>query len=146
MLIFMSTGCSKAQVFTIKDYSISSIRPTGLNSLSVVLKVELLNKGPQVKVSDAVGTLAYLQDDGRINVGHFTAEPCTIPNGESNVYTNLSLSLDNSLSLLHVLAMARNFQMENCVVDATATVKSLGVSRKVDRKNVPLKSFIDRVR
>ena len=88
--------------------------------------------------------MVYVGNGENINVGNFKADPCELPKGSSKALATVYLSLDEELSLLKIFTMARNFQLEDYVVNASGVVKTGGISRKLSFKDIPLRKFIDK--
>lgn len=144
MLAVMSVSCGKIVDVSVRDYSIVSLKPTSRTSVSATLRFGVYNKGLELRFRDIKGSLAYLDNAERMNVGHFTAAPCIVPKGENNVYLDVDIRLDEDLSLVKVLTLAQNFQLEKCVVDVSGVAEAAKVSKKLEYKEMPLKDFVER--
>ena len=95
-------------------------------------------------LKDVEGSMVYVGNGEKINVGNFKADPCELPKGSSKALATVYISLDEELSLLKIFTMARNFQLEDYVVNASGVVKTGGISRKLSFKDIPLRKFIDK--
>ena len=143
MLMFLSLACSRAGDIKVTGYSIVSMVPTGLSSVKVTLSADIVNNGPAFSLKDVEGSMVYVGNGEKINVGNFKADPCELPKGSSKALATVYLSLDEELSLLKIFTMARNFQLEDYVVNASGVVKTGGISRKLACKDVPLLRCVD---
>ena len=144
MLMFVSLACSRAGDIKVTGYNIVSMVPTGLSSVKVTLSADIVNNGPAFSLKDVEGSMVYVGNGEKINVGNFKADPCELPKGSSKALATVYISLDEELSLLKIFTMARNFQLEDYVVNASGVVKTGGISRKLSFKDIPLRKFIDK--
>ena len=144
MLMFVSLACSRAGDIKVTGYNIVSMVPTGLSSVKVTLSADIVNNRPAFSLKDVEGSMVYVGNGEKINVGNFKADPCELPKGSSKALATVYLSLDEELSLLKIFTMARNFQLEDYVVNASGVVKTGGISRKLSFKDIPLRKFIDK--
>lgn len=138
------SGCQSIQKIkniTVTSWSLESVVPTGLRSLKAELAVGIENPAMEFTVEDAEGILYY---KGEEMVG-YTVEPVTIQGKRAAVYPVFgSAWLLGNFSVLNVLAIARNYDLEDFSTDIRARVRlKSGASKTFNLKNIPIKDLID---
>lgn len=139
-LSLMVSGCAKFKQIRPVSANIESLMPSGLRSAVVVLAVEIDNPAMQVTLSDIEGRL---ERSGKV-LGRVVLDPFILEAKTMEKYRlRATVILDQSASLMDVLALTRAEAFEECVADIRfkATLKS-GISKKMVYEDLPLVSLM----
>ncbi|MBQ9184962.1 MAG: hypothetical protein IJ151_03725 [Bacteroidales bacterium] len=140
-MLILATGCNYKKLKDIKatSWSLESVSLRGLRSLEAKLALELDNPATKVTLKDISGILYY---NGEPFV-KYTMDPLTVDGKSKKTYQcSCILDLDESKSLLDLLALLPTLSAENMRTDISAKAKVHGFSKSFSFKNVPVKRFI----
>lgn len=125
-------SCSSIGNIQLLDYDIKEATPESFYSIKGVVALKLANFGPALTLTEIQGELFHAEQ----SMGTFTVDDVYIPARNSNwIDASGHILIDESVSLLSVLALAKNFKMEEYSVSVSTKVK-LGIFKKtitVDR-------------
>ena len=111
----------------------------GLRSLQANLALDLDNPSMKVTLKDIKGVI-YYEGEPFVN---YTMDPITLAAKSTQVYQcTCILELDQSKSILEVLATLPNLSTEKMTTDISAKAKVKGISKSFAFKNVPVKRFM----
>lgn len=134
-------ACSKGDDVRVLRYKLDKIAPTGFRSASVSINLEVSNKGSEISVSDATGTL--FADD--IAIGTFKIDPVIIKGRQTCwMRVDCALKIDNGVSILEAVKIVRNNSISSFKVSYEATAKRGLLSKTLKEEKVPLSSFVEK--
>ena len=139
-LSLMVSGCAKFKQIRPVSANIESLMPSGLRSAVVVLAIEIDNPAMLITLSDIQGRL---ERSGKV-LGRVVLDPFILEAKTMEKYRlRATVILDQSASLMDVLALTRAEALEECVADIRfkATLKS-GISKKMVYEDLPLVSLM----
>lgn len=134
------TGCSKISQIEMKSCSIDSISLEGLRGINATLLLEIDNPALQFTLSDIEGVV-YRNGEEYV---YYQADPIAVSARTSAVY-NLpcSATLAPSVSLMQVLSLVRNFNIEEYTTDIHAKVRlKSGVAKGFTFRDIPIKDLM----
>lgn len=140
-LLFAANGCNYKKLKEIRatSWSLESVSLRGLRSLQANLALELENPSMKVTLKDIKGVI-YYEGEPFIN---YSMDPLTLAAKTTQTYhCTCILELDQSKSLMDVLATLPGLDTEKMTTDISAKAKVKGISKSFAFKNVPVKRFM----
>lgn len=133
-------SCSKISQIELKSCSVASVSPSGLRSLNARLLLEIDNPALQLYLSDIEGSLYYKGEE----YVQYSASPVEVKAKTSAVYPlDCKASLSPSVSLLDLMALAKNYDLGDFTTDISAKVKlKSGVAKNFKMKGIPIKELL----
>lgn len=133
-------GCARFKEIRIVSCGVESVLVKGFKGASAVLSVEVDNPATALTLSDIRGTLNM---DGTA-LATFSAGDMEL---EKKAVTECSLPVEMSIaggvSLMELLPMVRNLDLNDVTVDFSLKVKvKNGISRRLEFRDVPASSFL----
>ena len=136
-------GCGKLNEIRITSAKLASLTPSGLRTVDAVMEVGVDNPAMAFTVSYARGTVYYAGQP----LLDYSAQPVTVKGHSSEVYeVNARGTLSEGVSILRVLGLVRNIDINLVTVDIDAKCKGGGLKRNISLKNVPLTKIKETVR
>ena len=142
--IFAGCGVQKLRQLKITSWTIESVSLRGLRSLEAGMTLGIDNPGTKVTLEDISGIIFYKGEEFL----HYTAEPLTLePRRTAEYPCRCILNIDDSKSILDVLAALPGYSPEFITTDLSAKVRVNGIlSKNVSFKNIPIERLIGRVK
>ena len=142
--VIMISGCGKIEDIRITSARLVQITPSGLRGVKAIVEVGVDNPSMTFTVSDISGTVYY---KGARYVDFEAAEPIVVKKKTSELHTvEVDGRVSDGVSLLSVLSLARNFDMNQVSVDIEASVKAKGIKKKISLKQVPLNKLAGKIK
>jgi len=133
------SSCGDPHDIKLQSYNLASLTLNGLRGVDAVLALEIENPSVRIKVSDIGGELRK----GDKVIARFNAEPFTLKARSTNTYSlPCTMTLDENVSLMDILSLVSKGVSDDLKVDISATGKHGPVRKTVERKDVPIKSFV----
>lgn len=130
-----ASSCAKIDQIRITSGKLEELSPAGLRSMNAVIAVGIDNPSMKFRVSGLSGTIYY---DGKA-LAEYSGDPITIERKSSGThFIPLTATLADGVSILSIMSLGKNFDMSRITLDATAKVKAKGITKKIERKNIPL--------
>ncbi|MGN1231957.1 MAG: LEA type 2 family protein [Candidatus Cryptobacteroides sp.] len=128
-------GCGKFNDIRITSAKLVSLTPSGLRAVNAVLEVGVDNPAMAFTVAYARGTVYYAGQP----LLDYSAQPVTVKRRSSEVYeVNARGTLADGVSVLYILGLAGNIDLNRITVDIDATLKAGGRKKKISLGNVPV--------
>lgn len=140
IILPVCASCSNPMDISVQRYSIEEVLPTSFRSVRGVVAFDISNGGSQCDVQYVKGQLY----NGETSLGNFSVEPFSIVKGDSGIKLTGDISLDDNVSLLTILSMAGNFNIDNFSVSVEARLKQGLFTRTIKKNKIPLRQFIKR--
>lgn len=142
--VIMISGCGKIEDIRITSVRLVQITPSGLRGVKAIVEAGVDNPSMTFTVSDISGTVYY---KGARYVDFEAAEPIVVKKKTSELHTvEVDGRVSDGVSLLSVLSLARNFDMNQVSVDIEASVKAKGIKKKISLKQVPLNKLAGKIK
>ncbi|MGM9738572.1 MAG: hypothetical protein ACI3ZT_09215 [Candidatus Cryptobacteroides sp.] len=142
--VIMISGCGKIGDIRITSARLVQITPSGLRGVKAIVEAGVDNPSMTFTVSDISGTVYY---KGARYVDFEAAEPIVVKKKTSGLHTvEVNGRVSDGVSLLSVLSLARNFDMNQASVDIEASVKAKGMKKKISLKQVPLNKLAGKIK
>ena len=137
-------GCVNFNRLELTAFHVDSVTPAGFRSVTGVATATVDNRSVGFTVYDIGGTVRH---EGR-ELGNFSVEPVTVRARSEGDYTlNAEMSLSQGVSLVGLLGMLQNFDMDDLTVDVFLTVKAKGrAPQKFRMKDIPVRRVMDIMR
>lgn len=133
--LLIACGCGKFNDIRITSAKLASVTPSGLRAVDAVMEVGVDNPAITFTVVYARGTVYYAGQP----LLDYSAQPVTVKGRTSGVYeVNARGTLADGVSVLQVLGIARNIDMDRITVDIYATLKAGGRKKDISLEKVPL--------
>ena len=134
-------GCSHIGDISVEGYQILRALPKDSRTVEVALTIKAKNNGPEIAIEQFGGTL-YRKET---SLGTFSVKPFRIPRkGVSDVYLEGEIVVDRNVSLLSILAIVQQFDVNDFSVDYEA-VAALGALKKtLTGTKVPVSKFMSK--
>ncbi len=134
-------GCVNMNRIRVTSVHVDSITPVGFRAVSVAASVSLSNGSAGFSVYDVEGTVKNRSRE----IGEFAFEPVEVRARTSGTYSVTGqLSLSQGVSVLDLLSMAQNMDMDDFTMDISLKVKAKGgAPRKFAIKDIPVRDVIN---
>lgn len=138
--VFM-TGCSNIRNIELKSCALDSISMAGLRGINATLLLEIDNPALQFGLEDIEGVL-YRNGEEYVT---YKADPIKVDARTCAVYPlPCSATLSPEVSLIQVLSMARNFNLEEFTTDIHAKLRlKNGVAKGFTFRDIPIKDLME---
>lgn len=139
-VIFM-TGCSNIKNIELKSCALDSISMAGLRGVNATLLLEVDNPALQFGLEDIEGVL-YRNGEAYVN---YKADPIKVEARTCAVYPLACTAvLSPDISLVQVLSLAKNFNLEEFTTDIHAKLRlKNGVAKGFTFRNIPIKDLME---
>lgn len=140
VLLFM-TSCVNFNRVEVSSFHIDSITPSGFRSVSATASAMVSNRSAEFSVYDIYGVV---RSKGHV-FGDFSIEPFTVKARTDGKYSvNGSLSLGQNVSMMDILSIARDLDINDFTVDISLKIKPKGGAvRRVEMKDLPAGRVIE---
>ena len=133
--IMIVCGCGKFNDIRITSAKLVSLTPSGLRAVDAVMEVGVDNPAMAFTVSYARGTVYYAGQP----LLDYSAQPVTVKRRSTGVYeVNARGTLADGVSVLRMLGLAGNIDLNRITVDIDATLKAGGRKKNISLGNVPV--------
>lgn len=139
------SGCSdikNVKEIRLTSYKIDSIVPSGLKSVDFKLTLGIDNPAMYLRIDGATGRMCRLGQE----LGTFSVDPIEIEGhceGKYPLTGNITLS--SGVSILQIIRLATNFNMDEYTIDLFAPVKlKSGLGVKLKYVDTPLKELFEK--
>mgnify|MGYP001772723310 CR=1 FL=1 len=133
--MLIACGCGKFNDIRITSAKLVSLTPSGLRAVDAVMEVGVDNPAMTFTVAYARGTVYYAGKP----LMDYSAQPVTVKRRSSEVYeVNARGALAGGVSVLSILGMAGNIDIDRITVDISATLKAGGRKKDISMENVPV--------
>jgi len=141
LMMVLLTGCSKISQIELKSCALDSVSLVGLRGISAKLLLEVDNPALQFGLEDIEGVV-YRNGVEYVN---YSAEPITVSAKTCAVYPlDCVATLASGVSLMQVLSLANNFNIEEFTTDIHAKVRlKSGVAKGFTFKDIPIKDLLE---
>lgn len=138
--VLMLGSCGKISDIRPTSFEIQSLRPNGFRAVDAIVTVGIHNPFMKFRVEDGTGVV---YDKGMelctLNILPFEVEK------KDDVYSlDCTLKLSDDVSLLTVMSLATNYNPDDITIDASATVRAIGLNKKIVRKGIPLSKLMEK--
>lgn len=137
------SSCTKIGDISLVQYKVLKAVPDSFHHINITVAAELNNNGPRLAMDNVGGELFR----NGTSLGSFELEPFEIP-GKAKEWTTASgvILINDNVSLLDVIGLVQNFNLEEYSIDLKADVK-LGVLKKsIHKNNIPLKDLVHKTK
>ena len=139
----LATGCStirNVKNIKILGGSVSQVTPLGLHGLKAVLDLKVENPAMQLGLSDVTGVVRYKGEP----IVNLQAEPVVVNGRTTAVYSlPCSANLSEGLSLMKVVGMLSDYNMDDLKIDLTLRLKlKSGLSAPLKFKNISVSKML----
>lgn len=141
--ILFLPGCStirNVKNIKILSGSVSQLTPVGLHGLKAVLDLKVQNPAMQIGLSDVTGVVHYKGQP----IIELLADPVTVDARSTAVYSlPCSASLVEGMSLVKVLGMLSDYNLDDLKIDLSVRLKLKGApSAPLNFKNISVTKFM----
>ena len=135
------TGCVNVNRLHVTSFHVDSITPEGFRSVSAAASATVTNGSVGFSVYDIGGTV---KRHGQA-LGDFSVEPFSVKARSTGKYSiNGQLSLAQSMSVIELLSIVKDIDLDDFTVDISLKVKAMGgAPQKLLLKDVPARQIID---
>ena len=135
------TGCVNVNRLHVTSFHVDSITPEGFRSVSAAASATVTNGSVGFSVYDIGGTV---KRHGQA-LGDFSVEPFSVKARSTGKYSiNGQLSLAQSMSIIELLSIVKDIDIDDFTVDISLKVKAKGgAPQKLLLKDVPARQIID---
>lgn len=135
------TGCVNVNRLQVTSFHIDSVTPDGFRSVSATASATVANGSVGFSVYDIYGTVKRQGQE----LGVFSVEPFSVKPRSSGKYSvSGELSLAQGISLMEMIAVVKELDIDDFTVDISLKVKARGgAPQKLQLKDVPARHIID---
>jgi len=135
------TGCSKIRQIELKSCALDSVSMAGLRGVNATLLLEIDNPALQFGLEDIEGVL-YRNGEEYVS---YKADPIKVDARTCAVYPlACNATLSPNVSLVQVLSLAKNFNLEEFTTDIHAKLRlKSGVAKGFTFRDIPIKDLLE---
>lgn len=134
-------SCSSISDIRINTVDVTSVTPKSVRSIDAVISLEIDNPAGTFTMSDIIATI-YNEDKALASI---KTDDLTIEKKSLKTYDlKATLTLNEEISIMNLMSLARNMNKENLTLDFSANAKMKnGIRKALKYENVKISELID---
>lgn len=141
VLVMSLWSCSSISDIRINTVDVTSVTPKSVRSIDAVISLEIDNPAGTFTMSDIIATI-YNEDKALASI---KTDDLTIDKKSLKTYDlKGTLTLNEEISIMNLMSLARNMNKENLTLDFSANAKMKnGIRKALKYENVKISELID---
>lgn len=137
--VLMLGSCGSISDIKPTSFEIKSLRPNGFRAVDAVVSVGIHNPFMKFNVEDGTGVVY----DKGMELCSLTILPFEVAKTDDVYSLDCTLKLSDDVSLLTIMSLVANYNPDDITIDVSATVRAIGINKKIVRKGLPLSKLME---
>lgn len=147
LVLVSASSCGGYRKIKITEAKPLSFKATSMRTAKVTLSVTIDNPAPAFSIENLTGTLhkGSKKADMQILATGLCPKRIEVPAKQtSNFQIVINIELDKSLNIVQAGLLMANLKIEEYRIDISAKAHKGMITKKIQKKNIPLKNFMPR--